>query len=217
MLSAVSFLPHQSVTSCVVLLHGYGTNGADLIDLAPALSKNLPQTAFFAPNAPHQIDQSGFEWFSLDDYQPDNVDLLSYAVTLQHRAQKSVNDVVDFVQNISTKHQIPLEKIVLGGFSQGGLMTFLSAFAFSMPLAGLMGLSAVPLVESLPHLFSLPILLTHGTADLTVPTEAMQMTKKILEQMGQSVQTHLVTGMGHGIDDSCVRAMRLFIEKVLEK
>ena len=217
MLSAVSFLPHQTIKNAVILLHGYGTNGADLIDLAPCLSENLPQTAFFAPNAPNQIDQSAFEWFSLDDYRPDNTDLLSYAVTLQRRAQKSVNDVIDFVKHISNTHHLSLKNIVLGGFSQGGLMTFLSAFSLEFPLAGIMGLSAVPLAKALPAPFTLPILLTHGSADMIVPVEAMEKTKETLVQMGQSVQVHLSKGMGHGIDDSCVRAMRLFIENVLEK
>ena len=53
----------------VLLLHGVGADGDDLINLATYFGKILPKAAFIAPNAPFQFDggPAGFQWFSLED------------------------------------------------------------------------------------------------------------------------------------------------------
>jgi phospholipase/carboxylesterase len=57
----------------VVLLHGVGADGQDLIELAPAMAALLPGAAFVAPNAPDPCDMApfGYQWFSLRDRRPD--------------------------------------------------------------------------------------------------------------------------------------------------
>ena len=57
----------------VVLLHGLGANGQDLIALAPVLGTVLPDAVFVAPNAPSPCDMApfGYQWFSLQDFQPE--------------------------------------------------------------------------------------------------------------------------------------------------
>ena len=59
-------------TSLVVLLHGLGADGQDLIDLAQHLGPVLPDAAFVAPNAPQACDMGpyGYQWFSLQDRTP---------------------------------------------------------------------------------------------------------------------------------------------------
>ncbi|MGE0828362.1 MAG: alpha/beta hydrolase, partial [Hyphomonadaceae bacterium] len=56
----------------VVLLHGYGSNGADLISLAPYWAKDLPGAAFVAPNAPEPVPGApgGYQWFDLASRDP---------------------------------------------------------------------------------------------------------------------------------------------------
>ena len=61
--------------SLVVFLHGYGANGADLLGLADAMARHLPDTAFVAPDAPEPLPQmaSAYQWFSIprfDDATP---------------------------------------------------------------------------------------------------------------------------------------------------
>ena len=57
----------------VVLLHGYGSNGEDLIGLAPFFAQALPEAEFLSPNAPFPCELSpfGFQWFGLEDRSPD--------------------------------------------------------------------------------------------------------------------------------------------------
>ena len=68
-------LPAASGTtkSVVILLHGYGADGNDLIGLAPHLARALPDTAFYSPNAPFPCEMSPFgrQWFSLAEYDPE--------------------------------------------------------------------------------------------------------------------------------------------------
>ncbi|MEJ2027280.1 MAG: hypothetical protein P8X52_07475 [Limibacillus sp.] len=56
----------------VVLLHGWGADGNDLIGLAPLLGQVLPDAAFVAPNAPDpcEMNPAGRQWFSLQDRTP---------------------------------------------------------------------------------------------------------------------------------------------------
>lgn len=62
----------QPARQLVVLLHGVGADGADLIGLTPLLAQALPDAAFVAPNAPEPCDMApfGYQWFSLQDRQP---------------------------------------------------------------------------------------------------------------------------------------------------
>jgi phospholipase/carboxylesterase len=57
----------------IVLLHGVGAAGDDLIALAPALASRLPGAAFVAPHGPEPCDMAPFgrQWFSLCDRRPD--------------------------------------------------------------------------------------------------------------------------------------------------
>ena len=70
-LTGPSRAPHAGgkATSLVVLLHGLGADGQDLIDLAEHLGPVLPHAAFVAPNAPEPCDMGpfGYQWFSLQE------------------------------------------------------------------------------------------------------------------------------------------------------
>src|SRR5438128_905626 len=59
----------------VLLLHGLGADGNDLIGLAPVLARILPDAEFVAPNAPYPCDMApyGFQWFSLQERDPETI------------------------------------------------------------------------------------------------------------------------------------------------
>ncbi len=198
--------------SAVVLLHGYGSNGTDMISLEEEWASALPQTAFFAPNAPTPIWGDGFEWFSLDDFQSTDMVTLTYLQTLATRAETVVPLVYSYLKHISQTYQIPFNRFILGGFSQGGLVALKTAFSLSESICAIIGMSAVPLVEPIQTKNRLEILLTHGRQDDVVPIEAMYLSEQVLKSMNQSVQTVIRPYMGHGIDSNCSRHIRDFIQ-----
>lgn len=204
------------VKKAVIMLHGYGSDGNDLISMAPQMA--LPDTIFYAPNAPYAMPQTaGYKWFDLMDEAANTVyDQSSYVEKLMQNAKVALPDVFDFISHIAQKHQLELNQVFVMGFSQGGLLALMSALIMPQKLAGAIGASSVPLMInsalSLSEVKSKPdVLLTHGTDDDVVPFIGMQETLNTLKNIGCNVQTHIVDGMGHGIDMSSERAMQSFI------
>ncbi|ORY60550.1 Phospholipase/carboxylesterase/thioesterase [Pseudomassariella vexata] len=100
---------------------------------------------------------------------------------------------------------IPAERIVLGGFSQGGAMALFSGLTAKVKLAGIVGLSCyLPLDKKVPEFLKeaelnakTPFLMCHGTADLVVPTVLGVESSKVLEAMGYDVTFTRYADMGH--------------------
>jgi phospholipase/carboxylesterase len=219
MLVGPSFIPNE-VTKAVVLCHGYGASGSDLADLIPELASSSPQTAFFCPNAPQELSFGGYEWFSLNDFQPESMYNISYLTTLIKRAQPSVLLLTDFCNHICRNYQIPSSQIIIAGFSQGGLIALQTALTFSSPVAGTIGMSAVPIligdnfpIDSIKQKPS--VLLTHGSSDTVVPPLAFDLNIKQLKSIGINPTTFVSEGLGHGIDYLCLQQIKLFLKQYL--
>lgn len=218
----ISFLPSSDVPvkSAVIMLHGYGSDGDDLLSMAPFLAKGLKNTAFYAPNAPQKVD-TGFKWFDFCmEESPTVLERFMYIERLMKEASKVVPVVQDFVSYIQRKHEIPFQKIVLMGFSQGGLLSLMSGLTYPEIIGGIIACSSVPLAinTALPIeevLEKPPVLLTHGMADDVVPFVGEQITENTLRNIDISVKVHTVNGMGHAIDNSCLVAMESFLKEVL--
>lgn len=222
MLSDTIFYAPDSgqIHTAVLMLHGYGSNGDDLIGLAPALSKALPDTIFYAPNAPDVLTADGYKWYDLDEMAAESIyEHFDYLEKLTQRAKAAVSGVVDFMRYIEYKHSIRQEDVILMGFSQGGLLALMMGLSSLPSVKGMIACSAIPLClnkfftpsDVLSHP---PVLLTHGTADDVVPFVGMEMTKNTLSNVGCVVQMHSVKGMGHSIDLSCEQAIIDFIQSL---
>lgn len=211
MLSDEKYIP-QNAKNAVIFIHGYGADGKDLIGLGKELMPDLPETAFFAPNGTKQMMFGGYEWFSLDDYIPREAISVDYLDVLTKRAYESVPVLVDYVETISKTYHIPLENMTLAGFSQGGLMAFLTAYTLKNQIKGIIGMSAVPLVRPIETSYRLPVLLTHGDMDEVVPVKALSISASTLKQMGQDVKTFTSPFMGHGIDELCFDEIKTFLK-----
>ena len=64
----ICYIPKSEKTEkVVIMLHGYGSDGNDLISMAPFMGAHLPNTAFYAPDAPEKMNfMSGFKWFDIE-------------------------------------------------------------------------------------------------------------------------------------------------------
>ena len=184
-------------TSLVVLLHGLGANGADLMGLAPYWAEALPDTAFVAPDAPEPCDMApyGFQWFSLQDRNP---------IAMMHGVSAAAPVLDGFLDEILAEQGVEAGRLALVGFSQGTMMSLHVGLRRAAAPAAIVGYSGALLAG--PELFLQirarpPVLLVHGDADPIVPVGALDAAAIGLRSVGVTVETERRPGLGHSIDE----------------
>jgi phospholipase/carboxylesterase len=193
----------------VVLLHGWGADGQDLIGLAPYFAQALPHAAFVSPNGPFPCDTGfGRQWFSLSDRSPE-------ALLAGVRAAQGLVD--GFIDDTLAMLGLGPDRLALVGFSQGTMTSLFVAARRPAPIAAVVGYSGMLIAgEDDAELLSRPpVMLVHGDADPVVPAEAMTQARQYLEQLGFSVETHLQRGLGHGIDPEGIALGARFLARHL--
>lgn len=183
----------------IVLLHGWGANAQDLVDLSPAL--DIPGVQFLFPNAPmaHPYSEAGRMWYDLESSDWQGLDA----------ARSQLNQWLD---DAMAKFEIPPEKVILAGFSQGGAMTL--DVGLGRSLAGLVVFSGYLHPHLAKQSFDLappsPILVIHGEQDPVVPFQAALQTQSTLSQWKANFQFQSFT-MGHEISLDALNFARQFI------
>jgi phospholipase/carboxylesterase len=180
----------------VVLLHGVGADGADLIDLAPALAAQLPHAAFVAPDAPETCDLApyGRQWFSLRDRRP-------AALLAGARASAPLLDA--FLDAELARHGLANRQLALLGFSQGTMMALFVAPRRTPPVAAVLGFSGALLGAELLQAEAVsrpPVFLVHGAADEVVPVDALFGAVEGLQAAGIPVQWQMRPDLPHAIE-----------------
>ncbi|MEB3174919.1 MAG: alpha/beta hydrolase [Cyanobacteriota bacterium] len=178
----------------LVLLHGWGANAQDLYSLAPQLA--LPQTLCLFPNAPFDHPQApgGKAWYRLEAPDPEGL--------AQSRALAK-----NWLLGLEQETGIPLERTVLGGFSQGGAMSL--DLGQDLPLAGVVCLSGY--LHFRPQTRpSAPLLQLHGRQDPVVPIEAARQARDELLAVGAEIQYEEFDG-GHEIPYLALQRLREFV------
>jgi phospholipase/carboxylesterase len=180
----------------VVLLHGVGADGRDLIEAAVAMAAVLPRAALVAPNAPEPCDMAPFarQWFSLRDRR---VGALLLGV-------QAVAPAIDaFLDAELERSGLADRQLALVGFSQGTMAALYVAPRRPRALAAVLGYSGALIGgETLPHeaLSRPPVFLVHGDADEVVPVQAMYGAVAGLQAAGIPVRWSLRPGLPHAID-----------------
>ncbi|QEG22987.1 alpha/beta hydrolase [Mariniblastus fucicola] len=168
----------------VVLCHGFGAGGDDLVSIAEEMAKvdeKFRKLAFLFPEAPIDMSESmGFEsraWWMID---VDEIQQLAEQGKFQKLKSESpaelprcngmINEVIEFACN---EYQLPHAKIVIGGFSQGAMLTTDVALSHEKQLGGLIVWSGTLICEdkwtSLVGNHSFPVFQSHGTLDPILP------------------------------------------------
>ncbi|MDH3738640.1 MAG: prolyl oligopeptidase family serine peptidase [Alphaproteobacteria bacterium] len=195
----------------VILLHGVGADGNDLIGLAPVLAQVLPDAEFLSPNAPEPCDMApvGYQWFSLQDRSPE---------TLEAGVRAAAPLVDRYIDDNCTARDLTPDRVALFGFSQGCMMSLFVGLRRPSPLAAILGFSGTLVapqkltdeVVSRP-----PVLLVHGEADPVVPFQALAKAQSELEAADVEVQALSRPGLGHGIDEEGIRAGAALLQRTL--
>ncbi len=180
----------------VILLHGLGSDGQDLIGLAPHWEQLLPDAQFMSPNAPFPCDMApmGYQWFSLRDFGP---------AGMLEGARRAAPLLDAYIDQALADTGVPADQVALVGFSQGTMMALFVALRRGLPIAGVLGYSgALVGAESLANEITAkpPVMLIHGDADDVVPVAALHQAVDDLGAAGLTVEWHVCPGLGHSID-----------------
>ena len=193
----------------VLLLHGYGSNGEDLISLAAQWHHLLPDALFLAPNAPERCGiGQGYQWWALDAFSPG---------ALAAGAGAAAPAIDSFLDRKLEQYGLMESHLALVGFSQGTMMALHVGLRRPRPPAGILGYSGALTgtaaladeIRSRP-----PVLLIHGSADQVVPATALDVAERELKRLGVDVRTHLSKGLGHNVD---AEGLRLGAEFLVQK
>jgi phospholipase/carboxylesterase len=195
----------------VILLHGLGADGQDLIGIAPHWAQALPNAAFVSPNAPFPCDMApyGYQWFSVQDRSPE---------AMLSGVRMAASPLDAFIDAEMERAGVDESRTALVGFSQGTMMSLYVGPRRARQLAGIVGFSGRLIA---PELLAAeiksrpPVVLVHGTADEVVPYASLDHATKGLRAAGIEVETLSCPGVGHGIDQNGLVRGAEFLHKVL--
>jgi len=187
----------------IVTLHGWGASAHDLLGLAPFLQRG--SALVLCPEGPVSFEIGpgvvGHGWFPL-------------------AFQRGADLLRRFLDEAVARYPIDRRKLVLLGFSQGGVMAYDIALREPRRFAGLVALSSwlpAPLVPpKQPEHEGFPVLVVHGTEDPMIPVERARESRDALIRLGVGL-TYREFEMGHEIRPEALRDLvRWLDEKALE-
>jgi phospholipase/carboxylesterase len=192
----------------VLLCHGLGADGHDLIDLAPSWSHAVPDALFVSVDAPFLHD-SGFgrQWWSVADRAPP---------IMEAGARRAATFLNSFIDAELARLGLPTDAYALMGFSQGAmtvLFTGLRRTAGPRAILAFSGALIAPegLAKELAN--HVPVLLVHGEADDVVPAQRSREAEGALRALDVPVEAVYIPRLGHGIDDTGISMGALTLQR----
>jgi phospholipase/carboxylesterase len=184
----------------VIFCHGVGSNGQDMIGLAPYFAKVLPDAQFISPNGPQAFDMAsiGYQWFSLNN--PETLSRLE-------GTQAAAPALDAFIDQQMAMYDLAAKDVALVGFSQGSMMSLHVGVRRQHQLAGILAYSGAVIAPELvaSELKSHPpVLMVHGTVDDVVPIAALYEGVSALQVSGVPTRGEVVPDLGHSLNDKCI-------------
>lgn len=202
--------PSGKPEQIVVLLHGYGSDGNDLIALAQYFQTELPEALYVAPNAPQpcDINPAGYQWFPLD---------LDREMSRLDGAATARPTIRTLLEDLWAETGLTAADTVLVGFSQGAMMALDVGLRLDPAPFGIVSFSGALIgPEQLSNELGgkPPVALIHGAADDVVPTESSQIAEAHLKQWGLLSGLHIDHGSGHTIAQDGLGFALAFVREV---
>ena len=179
----------------VLLLHGFGSNGQDMIGLAPRWQQALPDALFLAPHAPQRsMAGIGYQWWPLFDLSPRALAL---------GAASAASAIEAFIDRKLDQYGLTDADFAIVGFSQGTMTALHVGLRRQQRVAAIVGYSGMLTggaelrneIRSKP-----PVLLVHGSHDPVVPVAQLHAAETELTHLGVEVKTHISSGVAHTVD-----------------
>lgn len=203
-LTVPSGKPDSEPMPLVIVLHGRGADANDLADIAPSLD-GPGGYRFVFPNAPHAFPWGGYTWF--DGWPPERDSVIASRKKLLH-----------FLEEITARYPVADGKIILSGFSQGGMMSLDAGFRTDEELCGIVVMSGVLFEQDAPDFKARPdqkILIAHGTGDDVIPVIAARRARALLEAAGVQPEYHEFP-IGHNVSLEELAVIQKFMKGCLD-
>ena len=185
----------------LVLLHGYGSHMGDLAGLAPMIGNN---NHYFCLNAPIELSfgyiPGSYSWFDTDEK---NLETITNSVTL-------IKSTLDLIMQ---KHEIPYSEMVIGGFSQGGMVATHIGLTQKINFKGVISMSSRLLQDDVQITNQSPVFISHGTNDQVISVEEGRKSREILEKLECKV-SYKEYGMAHEIRQETINDLKEWLRKI---
>jgi phospholipase/carboxylesterase len=195
----------------IVLLHGYGSNADDWLPFAKAIQ--LPSARLVFPNGPWRGPGAarGWWWLDIEGNTPKGERFPDFSGEAPGGIKVASRLVREFLEDVP-------QPILLGGFSQGAMLSGEIAFQTEQPLAALVMIGGTTVneaawVERFPGRRSLPIFIAHGRQDDVLPFAIADRFRTKLQAAGMDV-TWVPFDGGHEIPAAVVQELNKFIARV---
>jgi phospholipase/carboxylesterase len=188
-------------THLVVLCHGYGADGNDLIGLAPHWQRIMPSVSFVAPNAPEPCDAGpGYQWFPIARLDP---------AAMRRGVEQAAATLENFLETELARAGLGPDRLALVGFSQGTMMAL--HVGLKMKPAAIVGFSGMLAAPPEPQTEFPPVLLIHGDEDPMIPPDYLFASAAALGRAGVAVQWHISPRTPHAINEDGLVLGGLFL------
>ena len=215
MLETVVIEPEQPAQGAVIFLHGLGADGHDFEPIVPELGVDDLQLRFVFPHAPERP-------ITINEGEP----LRAWYDFVPHSEHAGSDDIKASAHSIKALLQaqidvgIPPERIMLAGFSQGGVMALEVGLRYEQRIAGIIALStylhdaATTEQERTDANLALPIFMGHGTADPMIPIMRAATSRENLIRLAYDIEWHDYP-MGHQVCVEEIEDIARFIRRCL--
>ncbi|CAH0335271.1 Carboxylesterase 2 [Flavobacterium sp. CECT 9288] len=179
----------------LLLLHGYGSNEADLFSFA----EELPEQYYvISARAPYDMQYGSYAWYAI------NFDADENKFSDHNQARISRDVIVQFIDELTATYPIDAQNIALIGFSQGAILSYAVALSYPEKVQKIVAMSGYFNAEIIKDGFqknnfdTLKIFASHGTVDQVIPIDWARKTPSLMESLGIK-STYKEYPVGHGV------------------
>lgn len=203
-------LPEEQIAApgLLLLLHGVGGNEDNLFNLESTFPKDM---AVVSARAPYTLGPGRYAWFHVDFST-------GKPVIEAEEAEKSLAVLKLFINQLTERYALDKQKVYMGGFSQGAIMSFSAGLTYPEKLAGIAALSGRilqeirPFVKLTPELQKLKIFIAHGTDDQTMPLSYALEARTYMDSLGLKSAYHEYP-TGHFVDQRTLADLNNWLQE----
>ena len=184
-----------SITSAIILLHGYGGSGKDISMITLNWKRFLPNTVFLCPDGHEKcsINPNGYQWFDSSNDDP------NYILEESKKSEKKINE---FIKEVKKNYNLKNSQICLSGFSQGCMMSINLGLTTNENYNCVVGFSG-KIIDKNDLLkrktSSTKMLLIHGDMDTVVPANNLLEAKDFMIRNNIQVEIKIIKNCDHHI------------------